>query len=365
MTNCLIGTDTTAGVFYLSPAVAGKATKETNGHLRQPVLSYYGTGAGFSLNIFYMAHDNHFHASQVLEANWTPVTGGTDVPASAQFVYSGTYDLGLGTLGDTTAVFYKGVLQVPGSAQDAAFIVQNEKLYCALPTPPNANEVTIFNHYPFAYENAIIRSVYSDTDSLTVENTNGIIKLTANAFVAGEVAPSAYAVSSIQGRTMNFTPIVANVYAGPGISVSRSVDGGAYVSTASLIGTLMDAYNVNHNGTTLVSAGALEYLTFQAGRNSNFVMTVPVKGITTPCSVSVWAMKRGTQSVSPGLAVEVMWIPDPTTGSAGTVDVTGNTTLERRFTHNLCPQLWIVHNTFVKRCHYPTGIKAVHKESNQ
>ena len=325
MTNCLTGTDTTAGVYYLSPSVAGKATKETYGHLRQPVLSYYGTGAGFSLSLFYMAHDNHFHASQVLESNWAPVTGSTTAPSGANFVYTGTYDLGLGTLGDTTAVFYNGLLEVPGSAQNANFIVQDEKLYCALATPPAANSVTIFNHYPFAYENAIIRSVYSDSDSLTVENTNGIIKLTANDFVAGEIAPSAYAVSGIQGKTMTFTPIVANVYAGPGIAVSRSVDGGAYVSTASLIGGLMDAYSINHNGTTLVSAGALEYITFQTSRNSNFVMTVPVKGISTPCSVSVWAMKRGTTAVSPGLGVEVMWIPNPTTDAAGTVDVTGQT----------------------------------------
>ena len=321
---CLTGADKTAGTFYLSPELAGRATKDTYGHLRQPVLTYYGTSAGFSLSLFYMAHDNHFHASEVLGGNWVAATG-DDKPAAANFVYNSPFALGMGTLGDTTAVFYNGVLQTPRnqSTQSQTFFVQNEKLYCALETPPDANTVTIFNHYPFAYENAIIRSVYSDSDALTVENTNGIIKLTANDFTAGEVASSPYAVSNIQGKVLGFTPIITNIYPGPGINVARAVDGGAYISTTSLVGSLMDAYSINHNGTTLVSAGALEYITFQTGRNSNFVMTVPVKGITSDCSVRVWGMKRGTASAS--LGVEVCWIPDPTSDTAGTVDVTSQT----------------------------------------
>ena len=309
------------GTYYLSPSVEGKATKYTYGHLRQPVLTYYGEGA-FGLNLFYMAHDNHFHASQVLEAGWVPVTG-TTAPANAQFVYEGPIDMGLGTLGDTTAVFYKGVLQVPYNMGSTSpqFTIQDNKLYCMMDAYPNSGEVALFNHYPFAYENAIIRSVYSDSASLTVENTNGIIKLTANEFVSGAIAPSAYAVSGIKDNTMSFTPIVANVYAGPGINVVRTIDGGVYVSTSTLVGSLIDAYNINHNGTTLVSAGSLEYITFQTGRNSNFVMTAPIKGVTTPCNVVVWAMKRGESSASVNL--DVSFIPDPDT--VGTVDVVGQT----------------------------------------
>ena len=313
--------ETMEGTYYLSPAVEGKATKETYGHLRQPVLTYYGEGA-FGLNLFYLAHDNHFHSSQIVETGWVPVTG-TTAPSNAQFVYDGPIDMGLGTLGDTTAVFYKGVLQVPysmGSTSPQFSIVDN-KLYCMMDSYPNSGEVVLFNHYPFAYENAIIRSVYSDSASLKVENTNGIIKLTANEFVSGAIAPSAYAVSGIQNNTMSFTPIVANVYAGPGINVVRAIDGGVYVSTSNLIGSLIDAYNINHNGTTLVSAGSLEYITFQTGRNSNFVMTAPIKGITTPCNVAVWAMKRGSSAAS--LDLEVSFIPDPDT--VGTVDVVGQT----------------------------------------
>lgn len=313
-----------AGVYYLSPSEPGKATKETGGHLRQPVLSYYGDGAGFSLSIFYMAHDNHFHASQILNANWAPATG-SDKPDGAQYVFHGDISMGLGTLGDTTAVFYKGELQVPygGSTYGQQFVISGNKLYCMMAIPPLAGEVVVFNHYPFAYENAIIRSVYSDSNSLTVENTNGIIKLTANDFIAGNINPSAYAVSSIQDNQINFTPIVAHLYPGPGINVATALDGGVFVSSAALIGGLIDAYNINHNGTTMVSAGSLEYVTFQARRASNFVMTAPIKGITADCNVSVWAMKRGTTAAN--LQLEVSFIPDPVSGTAGTVEVVSQT----------------------------------------
>ena len=312
---------TNEGTYYLSPSAEGKATKDTYGHLRQPVLTYYGNGA-FGLNLFYLAHDNHFHSSQILGAGWIPVTG-TDIPENAQFVYDGPIDMGLGTLGDTTAVFYKGVLQIPYSknSTNPQFAIQGNKLYCLMSVYPNAGEVVLFNHYPFAYENAIIRSIYSDSKSLTVENTNGIIKLTANDFIAGAITPSAYAVSGIQDNTISFTPIVANVYAGPGIDVTRAIDGGVFVSTASMIGSLIDAYTINHNGTTLVSAGALEYITFQAGRTSNFVMTAPVKGITSACNVKVWGMLRGANGGTVNL--EVAFIPDPTT--VGTVNVVSQT----------------------------------------
>lgn len=64
-----LGGSATAGTYYLSPETPGKAAKNTNGHLQQPVLSYYGNGK-FSLSLFYMAHDNHFHGSAVLTGSW-------------------------------------------------------------------------------------------------------------------------------------------------------------------------------------------------------------------------------------------------------------------------------------------------------
>lgn len=60
-----IGTGAEAGIYYLSPTNAGKATKTPGWNLRQPCLSYYGDGK-FSLFTHYLAHDNHHHTSLVI-----------------------------------------------------------------------------------------------------------------------------------------------------------------------------------------------------------------------------------------------------------------------------------------------------------
>lgn len=318
--NVCLGQNASAGIYYLSPVTAGKATQNTYGHLRQPVLSYYGAGK-FSLSIFYMAHDNHFHSTQVLDGQWLQVAGSTvaDIaPEGAQYVYGGTYSYGLGAIGDTTALFWNGVLQDTISGSTAAkFAIESDNIWYMDNTQPAAGSVTIFNHYPFAYDTAVVRSVTSADDSITVTNTNGLITIKGNDFVNGEVAKSSYAVSSVAGNTMTFTPVTTDVVAGPGIVVNKALDGSAYISAASRIGSLMDAYSINHNGTTVISNGIYQYITFPAGRKSNFVMTMPITDITSPCSIAVWGIKIGSNGVQ--LGVKAQFIPDPTTDTPSSI----------------------------------------------
>lgn len=318
--NVCLGQNASAGIYYLSPVTAGKATQNTYGHLRQPVLSYYGAGK-FSLSIFYMAHDNHFHSTQVLDGQWLQVAGSTvaDIaPDGAQYVYGGTYSYGLGAIGDTTALFWNGVLQDTISGSTAAkFAIESDNIWYMDSTQPAAGSVTIFNHYPFAYDTAVVRSVTSADDSITVTNTNGLITIKGNDFVNGEVAKSSYAVSSVDGNTLTFTPVTTDVVAGPGIVVNKALDGSAYISAASRIGSLMDAYSINHNGTTVISNGIYQYITFPAGRKSNFVMTMPITDITSPCSVAVWGIKVGSNGVQ--LGVKAQFIPDPTADTASAI----------------------------------------------
>lgn len=314
--NCL-GSTASPGVYYLSPVNAGGATLTTNGHLRQPVLSYYGNGA-FSLSLFYLAHDNHYHSSQVLPGAWTPVSGVTIGGQVAQYQYSGDTAVGLGTLGDTTALFYDGKLE--NTTGTSAFKIYDGKIYY-MTTPAPTGVVTVFNHYPFAYESAIVRSVYSTSDAITVKNTNGQIAITGNDFIQGVTAKSAQAIYSINGRELNYTPVVTDVIAGPGIEVSRALDGTAIVSADNTLGGLMDAYSINHNGTTLISdAGVppLQYITFPAGnRESNFVMYLPIRDIgNAVCDVAVWGIKLGTENAS--LDVSAKFIPDPTSTTQST-----------------------------------------------
>lgn len=320
-----LATDAAPGIYYLSPVNAGKATMETDGHLRQPVLSYYGAGK-FSMSIFYMAHDNHFHASQVLDNQWILVAGSTVesiAPAGAQYVYGGEYSYGLGSIGPTTALFYKGELQDTWSDGKPFKISQGNIWYMDDNLIPGAGDVIVFNHYPFAYDTAVVRSVTSTDDAITVTNTNGLITLTGNDFVDGPVSKSSYAVSAINGNKLSYTPLVTDVMAGAGIDIVKALDGTVYVATSDKIGALMDAYSINHNGTTLISNGILQYITFPADRISNFVMVMPVTDITAPCNMTVWGMKLGTAAGT--LRVLAKFIPDPTMDTKSTVAVTGQT----------------------------------------
>lgn len=320
VTKACLGTNAGPGVYYLSPTVAGTATLDTYGHLRQPVLSYYGNGK-FSMTLFYMAHDNHFHSSSDLTTAWSPANV-TINGSTSNFVYSGELDAGLGEIGPTTAIFYEGKLQAPGAA-DNYFRIYDNKLYY-MNTPAPTGLVTLFNHYPFAYGSSVVRSISSTNSALSVKNENGQVTLSANDFTQGVTNKSALAIYSINGNELNYTPVVTDVQPGPGVSISRAVDGTAYVSAASKVGDLMDAFSINHNGTTLITDGTnLQFITFPANRVSEFVMTLPVQGITTPCDVSVWGIKAGTQTAT--LNVKAYFIPDPTRSSPSEIIIPGGT----------------------------------------
>lgn len=196
---------------------------------------------------------------------------------------------------------------------------------------PESGDVVVFNHYPFAYDTSVVRSVTSTDDSITVTNTNGLITLTGNDFIDGPVSKSSYAVSAINGNKLSYTPLVTDVVAGAGISINKALDGSVYVATFDKVGALMDAYSINHNGTTLISNGTLQYITFPSGRISNFVMVMPVSDITSPCNLYVWGMKLGNvvsnntlipTQYSAELTVSAHFIPDPTASVPSTVATT-------------------------------------------
>lgn len=276
--SCL-GTNATAGTYYLSPYTAGKAVLSPNGHLRQPVLSYYGNGK-FNLNMFYMAHDNHFHGSAVLVQAWESASSvSATPPANAKWVYNGATDNGYVNLGEltkaTTAVFHEGILQAP----DGDFVVSDGYVWCRLASAPQAGSVTIFNHYPFAYDSPVVRGVESTQSSLIVRNRNGLIQLTPNSFISGDVNKNALAVSAISDNVVLFTPVVTEVIGGPGISLADALNGSVVISSSQNIGMPKDAYSINHNGTAITSDGRFQYITFPSNRISEFVMYMPVSDV--------------------------------------------------------------------------------------
>lgn len=321
-----LGGNATAGTYYLSPFNAGKAVKDPKGHLRQPVLSYHGNGE-LTLNVFYMAHDNHFHGSIVLGNNWVPASSITevDIPTNASWVYIGSDDANFINLGEltkhTTAIFYNGILQT----SDDSFFVNNGMLWATSKSAPLANTVAIFNHYPFAYGSPVVRGVESTNEALSVKNKNGLVQLTQNAFISGSTSNSSLAISAIAENIIKYTPVVSDVVAGPGILVDRGVNGTLAISSSALINNLLDATSINHNGTTVTSDGIYQFITFPKGRKCSFTMQLNVDNVEQSLKLKayVWGTAIGKSS---SFDVDCYFMPTPTESSAVTIDRTVRTT---------------------------------------
>lgn len=308
-----LGVDAVAGTYYLSPFNAGKAVLDTYGHLRQAILSYYGNGK-FNLNVFYLAHDNHFHGSSVLTGMWVTADhfepDGVTPPEGAAYVYDGSGDLSFDNLGQltaaTTAVFYKGTLQIQGDD----FLIEQGYLWYKGSIPPGTGEVVVFNHYPFAYNSPIIRSVESTNDALSVVNRNGLVLLTMSDYVAGTVAKNAMAISAIAGNRILYTPVVTEANQGPGILVTRAADGGVTIAASNLVGCPLDAYSINHNGTNMTSDGTFTYFTFPKSRRSEFVMSMPAKDVSdgTKMKATAWGICAGAGAT---FDVKMYFVPTP------------------------------------------------------
>lgn len=268
------------GTYYLSETSPGKAVLDPGEHLRQPVLSNYG-GGRFCMQTFYMAHDNHIHASHELGPYWVKATSLPDdveIPEGAKWRYNksmdGMYDR-LGKLSDaTTAVFLDGILQEKGKT----FVFDDDNyVWCTSASAPAATStVTLFNFYPFAYGSPVVRSIKSANDMLTVKNVDGDVVLVSRNYTTGTHERSSTAVASINGDKINYTPVVTAIAAGPGIQAVSDDAGGLTLSTTEFTGGLLDAYSINHNQTNLTSDGRFMYITYPKGRSASLTMTLPI-----------------------------------------------------------------------------------------
>ena len=321
--NQCLGSSATAGIYYLSPTNPGKATNDPGNHLRQPLISYYGDGK-FSLSLFYMAHDNHFHASEKVNA-WT----GTSSDDPDGYSYKFTPSTNLGEISEAcTVIFNNGELQNVTSG--AAFHIENNTLYSI----EGGDNVILFNHFPFAYGSPVVRNISSTDDSLGVTNRNGLVTLAPAPWVVGTAKRSRVALSAISGRTINYTPVITDVTAGNGITVTHNADGSVRVHTGDRVGEPIDAYNINFNGTTMASTDNLtSYITFPAGRASaSLAISLPVTGITAGSNLiaKVWGIVEGAGAAfdvltkfTPHPSVDTQSIPAISSENAGTLSLNG------------------------------------------
>ena len=319
-------TDWPSGVYYLSPISPGKVTDDPGSNLRQPVLVYHG-GNRISLTLFYMAHDNHFHATETIDT-WTAVGNTYQAVLPASFGAAST---------ETAAVFMSGAL----NTTDFSFPVMSgaetqQTVVYSGSSAPSSGSVVVFNHFPFAYGSPVVRTVRTTNDSLNVEMANGIVTLTANAFVVGDTVNTGTAVGSISGGTITLTDVVTGVHGGEGITVTPGpVAGSVRISRSDLIGNPVEADLLNHNGTAMTPVGTssvpMQCVTFIAGRTANVVLQKAITDVPngTKAFVCGTLVGEGTDT----LAVDIAFAPQPSI--SGAVATSSFTTLSPSTTMTL------------------------------
>ena len=197
---------------------------------------------------------------------------------------------------------------------NSGFAISSGYIWCGFSTPPDPGSVTVFNHFPFAYNSPVVRGIESTSATLTVRNRNGLIQLTPNAFISSPATKQALAISAIADNILSFTPVVTEVAKGPGITLTQSVDGTVVISASNLVGTPVDAESINHNGTAVTSDGIFQYITFPKGRACGFTMQRSVSDVPAGATLhaTAWGTVAGAGSV---FNVSMYFVPQPTAGA--------------------------------------------------
>lgn len=317
-----IGTGASAGMYFLSPQTAGKATKDPGWNMRQPCISYYGDGK-FSMLTNYLAHDNHHHSY----AKLTTSVSASDYQGQDQKIGSicwiaPTEDIGQ-LSSATTAIFADGVLNNT-DYQCTAHAVWYKG------TDKAAAYIQVFNVIPFAYGDSVVRSIA--TQSLDIQGSQGNLRINLPAYQITQNTFADSAISNIQGRYIQKTPVVSKITAGAGIYLNQLSNGIYNIASDQLVGSYLDATDVYMNGTQRVATSLLTYNVFPAGKQTSYTMSLP---ITNPSNqkytVSIWLYSRGQASCT--VYVTFYWIPllqtqatpIPTSGVQTTIRLSNNT----------------------------------------
>lgn len=308
-----VGVGAAAGIYYLSPQHAGKATKSPGWNLRQPCLSYYGDGK-FALFSNYLAHDNHHHASYSISGvQWLAQSSytGTQKPVGG-LVYATLNKQGhatLGTLsGNTTAVFLNGVLNI----SDFVFTQENGLNLIwfigdsSLVQELQNGSVVLFNNFPFAYGDSVVRELKSG--SLRVSGLNGTWQIEQPDYIRQEPVQRRHAISGIVNNTLQVTPVISHLRAGAGMRISYLGSGGYQLCTQDMYDKLLPAQDVRLNGTQRVAETLLTYTVFPKNATTSYIMTLPIGQFQQgkDLDVSVWITQRGPGSGS--LRVDLYWL---------------------------------------------------------
>lgn len=295
-----LGNDALPGQYFLSPTDPGKATADPGWNLRQPCISYYGDGK-FSLCTNYLAHDNHHHGSSVIKG-WSIVQESDNAPQGARFYHEIPAYQNIGQLCKaTTAVFLNGTLNTDD------FQMSPSILWYKGTEAPADGSVIIFNNYPFAYGDSVVRSISSSSIDVRSYNGNAYIQMPSYIY---QQQYRDKAISDITGNRATITPIVSDIIQGPGIKINKLNEGKVQINCTQFNDTPIVASDMYLNGTQRVAKGILVYTVFPALKTSYFVMSLAInEGIQNGSKINI---KPWVTSCGPGatrLSVQLYWVP--------------------------------------------------------
>lgn len=274
----------TAGLYYLSPRVAGKITKNPGWNMRQPCISFYGADR-FSMITNYLAHDNHHHTYVQL----TSSNGIWAVPIDRTGQISS----------QTSVIVYNGKVALPSEFSISSSSIEWKGSGSA------PSKISVFNVIPFAYGDSVVRAIKSQT--LSVDSLKGTYQIDMPAYTSDSVLASS-AIHSIEGTTIKRTPVVSKIEGGPGITAETTVDGTCTVSLKSMYDYPMIAEQMYMNGTQRVATSLLTYTLFPKGITSSATISLPVQDTDgKSLSVSIWLRSKGDSAGT--LTVYFYFIP--------------------------------------------------------
>lgn len=296
-----IGTGAFAGVYFLSPEKAGKATLNPGWNMRQPCISYYGDGK-FSMLTNYLAHDNHHHSYAKLQERivYNSVVYKDQDPVSGTYYWNAPVSR-IGQLDpQTTAIFADGLL---GTGKYTC--TKNKVWFTGTDPKQIADVIEVFNITPFAYGDSVVRSI--STDTLNISGNSGSVQINMPDYSYAKQT-SDRALSRIYNSTLYTTPIVSKIVAGAGISVSDIGNGAVTIGNADLMNYPIDATQIYMNGAQREATELLTYTIFPKGKTSSVTMSLSVNNSTEiQYNVSIWVSSKG-----PGtgrLNIKFYWLP--------------------------------------------------------
>ena len=263
--SALLGTNPQPGIYYLSPTIPGKVTKQPGWSLRQPCISYFGNDQ-ISFISHYLAHDSHHHFSYVVPAG----TAGT--AGRVQYTVTDT-EVKTAISNYTTACFLDGKLDINNEVKWDGSILSWPAVTGDTNTVQTDGRVVLFTHMPFAYGDAIVRQISSQTLNVSADSGKYKVETKQLQFNDSQSNKSAWAISQLKGNTAIRTPIVSHIQSNcPQLTVNKTADGVYTIeslSGGSDGGQYLKADQIKLDGAQRVSQGLFTYSVLPSGIRSS------------------------------------------------------------------------------------------------